>query len=344
MHRSVYYSYNEVCERIRTLLKLLKWRLSSHYDPKLGKSRLPGPRMIQIQTIDRCNGSCPVCPYSKTQRHGPSNLLDKNLYLGILKDLQRAGNTRTLALMLQNEPLLDNNLAERVRQARNVLGSRVFIRTVTNGSLLFPSRIDELFRAGINNIEVSIDAYRKETYAIVRPGLDFNCVLKNTHSLIGYRKKKGVTVRFLKQKVNASEQEEFTRYWKRHGARLQFMGMSNRAGGLNKFDQMRIPERITLRLKIRNVVTGPIPCICGPFERLTVLWDGRVVVCCQDWKTKLVLGDLSSQSLSNIWNGDLTNYYRDLLWHGRFEESPLCRRCSIIPYFPGKRAIKIHTT
>lgn len=262
--------------------------------------------------------------------------MDQNIYLSILKDLKRAGTARTLTLMLQNEPLLDANLAERVRQARDVLGDGVFVRTVSNGTLLFRSRIDELFQAGIDDIEVSIDAFRKETYAIIRPGLDFARVLKNTHALIDYSKERVVTVRFLKQRVNVSEQAEFLRYWKRYGARVHFMEMSNRAGSVKKFDQMHVPERMTWHSKIsRRLFAGHIPCIFGPFERLAVVWDGRVILCCQDWQGKGVLGDLLSQSLLDIWNADLTNRYRDLLWHGRFEECPLCRGCSTAPYFPG---------
>jgi hypothetical protein len=93
--------------------------------------------------------------------------MDQNIYLGVLKKLKRAGTARTLTLMLQNEPLLDASLAKRVRQAREVLGDGVFIRTVSNGTLLFRSRIDELFQAGIDDIEVSIDAFRKRTYRLV---------------------------------------------------------------------------------------------------------------------------------------------------------------------------------
>jgi len=263
--------------------------------------------------------------------------MDQNIYLSVLEDLKRAGTARTLTLMLQNEPLLDANLAERVRQARAILGDGVHIRTVSNGTLLFRSTIDELFQAGINDIEVSIDAFRKETYAIIRPGLDFARVLRNTHALIDYRKGKAVTVRFLKQRVNVSEQAEFLRYWKRHGARVHFVEMSNRAGSVKGFDQMHVPEGMTWHSKIRKLFAGHIPCIFGPFERLAVLRNGQVILCCQDWQGKAVLGDLLSQSLLDIWHADLTNRYRDLLWHGRFEESPVCRGCSTASYFPGPK-------
>lgn len=316
---------------------MLRPWISNAYDPEARKSRLSGPRIIQIQTIDQCNGSCPACPYSSTQRHGSPNLMDQNIYLSLLKDLKRAGTARTLTLMLQNEPLLDVNLAELVRQAREVLGDGVFIRTVSNGTRLFRSRIDELFQAGIDDVEVSIDAFRKETYAIIRPGLDFARVLENTHALIDYRKENAVTVRFLKQRVNVSEQAEFLRYWERHGAKVHFIGMSNRAGSVKGFDQMHVHEGMTWHSKIRKLFARHVPCVFGPFVWLSVLWDGRVILCCQDWQGKVVLGDLSSQSLLDVWNADLTNRYRDLLWHGRFEESSLCRGCSTASYFPGPK-------
>ena len=263
--------------------------------------------------------------------------MDETLYLHILSELQKSGGVRRLVLMLQNEPLLDMNLAKRVHQAKEILGPQISIIIVTNGSLLSPPRTKELFQAGMDDIQVSIDAYSGKTYALVRPGLDFNRTVQNTRALIEYRKGHKVTVNFLKQQSNIGEQQDFIRYWKKHGARTRSTEMSNRAGEVYDYKQLHIPEERTWKKRIRKTVVGPIPCMAGPFERLNILWDGRVIVCCQDWGAEAILGDLSSQSLSDIWNGELTGHYRDLLWHGRFQESPICHKCSATRYFPGKK-------
>ena len=263
--------------------------------------------------------------------------MDFSIYLKILNDLKLTRTLKKLTLMLQNEPLMDDELVIRVRQAREILGDKVSIVTVSNGTLLSPTRMDELFRAGMYNIEISIDAYNKETYSLVRPGLDFERVFRNAHTLIDYRKGKDVIIRFLRQKANAAEQNKFLSYWNKYGATVHFDEMSNRAGAVRKYNELHFNAPISLYSRVYDIIFGSRPCIFGPFERLAVLWDGRVLVCCQDWRHEVILGNLSKQSLSDIWNGELTNHYRDLLWHGRFEESKLCSKCSNRVSFPGKR-------
>nr|WP_325185729.1 SPASM domain-containing protein [uncultured Oscillibacter sp.] len=41
-----------------------------------------------------------------------------------------------------------------------------------------------------------------------------------------------------------------------------------------------------------------------PFYSLTAAPDGIVSVCCSDWQRKLVIGDLTRQSLMEVWNGE----------------------------------------
>ena len=82
------------------------------------------------------------------------------LYRSIIGELADAGSVRILVLMLQNEPLLDPELGQRVREARVALGPRCRIGVVTNGSLLDAARAGELAAGGLDFLEVSLDALR----------------------------------------------------------------------------------------------------------------------------------------------------------------------------------------
>ena len=35
-----------------------------------------------------------------------------------------------------------------------------------------------------------------------------------------------------------------------------------------------------------------------------MLWDGRVSLCCADFDGKTILGDLTTQSIADIWNAE----------------------------------------
>ena len=49
-----------------------------------------------------------------------------------------------------------------------------------------------------------------------------------------------------------------------------------------------------------------------PFQRLVVGRDGRVSPCCADWDQQYVLGNISTNSLLELWNSDKMNYIRDI--------------------------------
>jgi MoaA/NifB/PqqE/SkfB family radical SAM enzyme len=299
------------------------------YDPKAGTSRLRGPLWVLLQTVDRCNGVCTACP-SKAATGGAPNLMDEGLYLHILDELRAAGNLRALVIMHQNEPLMDQSLPTRIRQAKQILGPGVSVLTVTNGSLLTPRRIDELLEAGVDEVHVSIDAVCETTFREVRSGLDYATVAENTRALLDRSKAGQVTVRFLKQRANEGEEKEFTQYWRARGAHVSLYEVANRAGTVREFERLsRNSGSLALKGRRRGLMRAFAPVCTTPFLRLSVLWDGRVGACCEDWLNRVIVGDLSSQSLSAVWHGEPMNRHRRLLWAGRYDEIASCRECSI---------------
>jgi radical SAM protein with 4Fe4S-binding SPASM domain len=62
--------------------------------------------------------------------------------------------------------------------------------------------------------------------------------------------------------------------------------------------------------------------------KLSINWDGTVSACCGDYDKKMVVGDIKSQSLVEIWRSPRLNYYRQMLKEMRHSELPLCKYCS----------------
>ena len=60
-------------------------------------------------------------------------------------------------------------------------------------------------------------------------------------------------------------------------------------------------EKFTDGEKIKERTIKRSPCFYF-WETLIILWDGRVVVCCQDLLGELVVGNINSQTLTEIWN------------------------------------------
>ena len=303
------------------------------FDSSRRKTRLPGPLRVQVQTTNRCNASCIMCPYSTQEKHGPVARMDDALYDRILSQLKHAGTVRSFTPMLQSEPLVDPKITERIRKAREALGNQASVHIVTNGSLLNQDKADAFLAAGIDYFSVSIDAFREETYRSIRAGLNFSKVTKNVHSLLRRTPQPRVITRFLKQPANAGEEKDFIRYWKGRGAAVFLHSLVNRAGTMDILPQNEAAQRSIVRQLTRRILHSFFPFCPLPFYSLNVLWDGRTILCCHDWKPSVLVGDLSKQSLSEIWNGEVLNNCRHLLYSGRSREIASCRRCSYVSGF-----------
>jgi MoaA/NifB/PqqE/SkfB family radical SAM enzyme len=271
-----------------------------------------------------------MCPYTALAHSGPANRMSENLYRHVLRELARVAGTRLITPMLMNEPLLDPGLPARVRQAREILGRDVLVTLVTNALLLTESRAAELFRAGLDSMEVSVDALTEETYRSIRPGLDFATVVRNTQAAARLAGRGRLAVRLVRQCANEHEIAGFRRFWRSRGVRVRFHAMVNRAGALEGFAAMRARRRRRAGPLGGRLAGRLVPCCLAPFTRMAVLWDGRALVCCNDWRQEAVVGDLSRQKIEEVWNGEAMNHYRHVLWQWRPDRSPLCADCSLV--------------
>jgi MoaA/NifB/PqqE/SkfB family radical SAM enzyme len=314
-----------------------QWRRGlAAFDRKSGRSRLGGPLKLHIQTVDVCNGLCVACPYpAKAASRQTRNMMPGDLFQETLRQFSRLGSVETCLLMLQNEPFLDPRFTERVRTARQILGARTFICSVTNGTAVTEKNAAALRDAGLDHIHVSVDASSEETFQKIRPGHDFGRVQEGAKTLLRAFGSGRVTVKFLQQCANAGEEEAFERDWKARGASVKFSKLTNRAGELDGFANLRTSRPDPLRRAIAPWMNRLIPCCPLPFTASCVLWDGRAILCCHDWGPRETIGHVGGRGAEDIWNGPAINRHRRLLLEGRAAESPVCRECSLAGAFWG---------
>jgi len=62
----------------------------------------------------------------------------------------------------------------------------------------------------------------------------------------------------------------------------------------------------------------------GPFQ---IQWDGVVVPCCYDYNNAIVLGNVSSQTVSEVLKGEPYRRLRGAHRSGEFERFPYCNSC-----------------
>lgn len=175
------------------------------------------PTYVMFEMANRCNAKCIHCPQglesfrdsidqtSKISEAAFKNFVDQ--CVGRKIDFVR--------ITADGEPLLHGKLFELIKySSERGVGP---IGLTTNGSLLNEKKAIELIQSGLFMIDISLDARKRETYEIVRKGLDYDQVHDNIMRLIQLRDKMNsplqIMVSMVKQDQNKHEVEEFQEYW-----------------------------------------------------------------------------------------------------------------------------------
>jgi len=65
-------------------------------------------------------------------------------------------------------------------------------------------------------------------------------------------------------------------------------------------------------------------------SHMTVLWDGRVNLCCMDPLGRKIFGNLNHQTVSEVWLSQERQHYATIHKEGRGTELEVCRDCNIV--------------
>ena len=183
---------------------------------------------------------------------------------------------------------------------------------ITNGSLLGPDVAQAVVEAGLDAINISLDAAGKETFESTRLGLKYDKVIANVEGLVRIRRELGrkrpkLILSFVRQD-NSAEEQAFIDHWSAVADKIHITELHNWAGTLKRRTDVNFPC-------YRQWLT------------FTVLWDGRVSLCCADLDGQVVLGDVRTQSIAEIWNGDA---YRRVRREQLDSGGPaICRNCDL---------------
>ena len=109
-------------------------------------------QQVLVETRTDCNNNCPFCPHAFNKK--PLGIMTWECYITIIDQLVSIGYNGRVALMLSNEPLLEDRLEDMIKYAKSK-SQRLFIDITTNGRLLTVEQLDKLFSLGLDNININ---------------------------------------------------------------------------------------------------------------------------------------------------------------------------------------------
>jgi radical SAM protein with 4Fe4S-binding SPASM domain len=287
------------------------------------------PAVLQIQTINRCNARCGMCPYSYTIHLQQRGVMDDAVYSRIVAECAGNADLQEIVPMSKNEPLLDPKLEARVAEFKAVAAPHQVVEIVTNGSALTPTRFARLAESGVDLISISVNAATEETYKKVKRGPSWAQVTKNLEALAAADTSQvNIFVRYIKQSDNLDEFKSFAAHWRQRDFNILAYEINNRSGTVRDYTRM-LPTRGLFQRHLRRAVGRRFRGLCPyVFSIAHVLHNGDVPLCANDWHNRKVLGNVRHSTLGEIFNSPRIQQIREWMYQGRYAEITPCRDCS----------------
>lgn len=275
------------------------------------------PPIFSIEPTNVCNLACPMCPNSR-QTSGSLGYMQWSLFTKVLDEI--GPHAKVVMLYSLGEPLLHPRIVQMVEYCKKVSRAKIIIST--NAIFLDESMARALLASGLDEIKLCLDANSSKTYHQMRPGGNFAMVAKNVQCFLelkGNNSKPYCVVQFIRTKINSHETEEFTQRWEGYDCEPRIVWLNtwaNQIPGLARLSDDLCPNRFQKRL----------PC-AELWLKMVINWQGKVPICCHDWSRSYVGGDVSKDTVAQIWNGPALQRFRSLHSKSKFEKIGICAPC-----------------
>jgi len=290
------------------------------------------PITAMIEPINYCNLKCPLCPTGQGLIKRKKQSMSFKEFKRILDSL---GNS-IIHLRLWNwgEPLMNKDLGKMIRYAKS---KKIFVNTSTNSFFLDEKIIEELVKAKLDQLIISLDGASQETYLKYRKKGDFNKVIRSLKKAAEIKRKlktryPEIKLQFIVMKHNEHEIKKVIKLAKLTKAdTLFFKTLGVMDPKLKNQAKKYLPKNKIFRRSMLRESKEKINLsgrVCDYlWKEITINVDGSVVPCCRDSHNKYVFGNIKNQKLGEIWNNESMVKFRKQVLKNK-NVFDICRLCS----------------
>jgi|TARA_B100000315_G_C14579961_1_gene589941 radical SAM protein with 4Fe4S-binding SPASM domain len=266
---------------------------------------------IRFEVTNRCDAACVFCPRDlQTRKQG---VLGMGLYKKLLEEAIAWGGVSFVSLENYGEPFLDPFLFKRAKYAKE---RGMYVATISTGSTLHKGDAINQTLDWFDKIRFSYYGITKDVYEGLHRNLNFETATKNIRNLIEAKEKSNSKLRiemyFLLMPENEHQMEDWLKMYEPLVDGVSVWKPHNWSDG-------RAYRPINEGSKVS----------CGrPFNGpLQVQWDGKIVPCCYDYNSEIVLGDCNEKTLKEVFTGKSYEKFRNAHRDGEFFRYPFCDGC-----------------
>lgn len=289
------------------------------------------PTAISIEPTNRCNLRCPECATGNKSLKRKIGDIDYQTFKKVIDETYPY--LTSIILYFQGEPFLHPQLAALIKYASD---KHIYTMLSTNGHFLSAEKCRAIIEAKLDKIIVSVDGTDEETYSVYRKGGNFPKVIKGISNMVSLKtelksKIPVIDIQFILMKHNEHQVNAIKKLTKDLGANKALIKTAQitdfeKNGDLlpsqDKHARYRSFGRDEYRIK------GKMKNKClRIWQSLVVLHDGGVVPCCFDKDADHSIGDVSGNSVIEIWKNNAFQNFRKKVLTNR-KEIQICTNCT----------------
>jgi len=283
---------------------------------KISRLKQDAPNAVQIELSEGCNLYCTFCGLQGIREKTNKNFkfMDVETLRSTMNQMTAANWNPRVEFASHGEPTMHPAYIEMVRTAREIAPSYYLMMTSNGGGLLRKpgalANVQALFGAGLNTL--ALDDYDgANIVSKIRTALgpDFNISRYEYPAQPDgnpHQRSKLQRMVFIQDISKASKGTHST--------------LNNHAGA----GAPRVgPDHPSQTKRCSK-----------PFREMTVRWDGNVALCCNNWEGSYKCGNIVSDGLLKVWDGDAMYAARQKLILGQRDFKP-CQGCDALSYRVG---------
>jgi hypothetical protein len=181
----------------------------------------------------------------------------------------------------------------------------------------------------VDSLIFSFQGATRQQYELVRNNSKYDRLVESILTLVSVRGEKPKPFIHVSTTVldeSKEEIEDFCNYW-RNIVDSVGVGRTN----LSIVPVHKLPleavDKIADQKRRETLAKVYMPCT-EVYQKLSVDWDGKVTCCCGDYDACLTVGDVTQDTISNIWNSSPSlDLVRRMLDLGLHKSLTLCSTC-----------------
>lgn len=274
------------------------------------------PPYLQIEPTSICNYRCVFCYQTDNVFNKKSNNFMGHMTFETFKNIidEIEGKVQFVSLASRGEPLMCKDIEKMLLYTKDKF---LNLKINTNASMLTEKKIHAILQSGVKTLSFSADAADEKSYSKLRVNGNLKKILKNIELFNEIREKNYLSSKIITRVsgVKVDEQQNIDDMQKFWGNLVDQVAFVNYVPWENVYES--------------KAIEVPTPC-SDLWRRMFIWWDGQANPCDVDYKSKLSLGEIKKNSISDIWTSKKYNTLREAHLNKDRSKVDPCNKCNVV--------------